>query len=90
MTEMSEWIGTRIVGLMLIVGAASVVGLWTQSTSVVSGESLFAIYLSMDLVAFAMIAYVYRTVKAGDDIRRMAVFGGCCALLLLTFAGLAV
>jgi len=89
-TELSERVGIRIVGLLLVVAFASVVGLWTMDTSVVSGESLFAVYLSMDLVSFAMIAYIYRVTKGGDDFARLAVFAGCCMLLLLVFAGFSI
>jgi len=90
LTELGETIGIRIVGLLLIVAASSVVGLWTLDTSVVSGESLFAVYLSMDLVCFAMIAYIYRVTKGGDDFGRLAMFAGCCMLLLLVFAGFSI
>jgi len=89
-TELSERVGIRIVGLLLVVAFASVVGLWTMDTSVVSGESLFAVYLSMDLVSFAMIGYIYRVTKGGDDLGRFPVFAGCCMLLLLAFAALAI
>jgi len=89
MTELGERIGARIVGLLLIISGASVVGLWTMDTSAVSGESLFAIFLSMDLVCFAMIGYIYRVTKGGDDFGRFPLFFGCCMLLLLAFAGIA-
>jgi len=90
MRDMSEKIGARIMWLLLVAGAVSVVGLWTLDTYTVQGESLFAIYLSVDLVAFAMISYVYRVTKSGDSIGRLPMLAGCCMLLLLTFAGLAV
>lgn len=90
LTELSEQIGLRIVGLLLIVAAVSTIGLWTLSTAVVSGESLFATYLSVDLISFSMIAYVYRVTNSGDDIRPIPLFAGCCMLLLLVFVGLSI
>lgn len=87
MTEMAEQMGLRIVALLLIVAAASVVALWTINTAAVSGESVFAVYLSVDLVSFAMIAYIYRVTKAGDGIGRIPMAAGCALLLLLVVAG---
>ena len=88
MNEIGERIGIRMVGLLLIIAAVSVIGLWTLDTSVVSGESLFAVYLSMDLVAFAMISYVYRVVKGGDNVRQVPLLAGLFMLLVLILAGL--
>ncbi len=90
MTELDERIGVRIVGLLLVVAAAAVVGLWTLDTSVVSGESLYAIYVSIDLICFSMIAYIYRKTKVGDSFGRIPMLAGCFMLALLVVAGLAV
>jgi hypothetical protein len=70
--------------------AVRIVVLWTIDTSLASGESLFAIYLSIDLIAFAMISYVYRVTKTGDSIGRIPLLAGCILLLLLLAAGFAV
>lgn len=89
-TAQTERMAVRIVGLLVIVGFASSVVLWTIDTSVASGESLFAVYLSIDLIAFAMISYVYRVTKTGDDIGRVPLLAGCALLILLLAAGFAV
>src|ERR1035437_2387033 len=66
MTELAERMAVSVVGLLVLVGFATSYLLWTIDTASPSGESLFALYLSMDLIAFAMITYVYRLTKLGD------------------------
>ncbi len=88
-TELDERVGLRIVELLVIVGFASAAVLWTIDTSLSSGESVFAVYLSMDLIAFAMISYVYRVTKTGDSLGRVPLLAGCVLLLLLVAAGFA-
>jgi hypothetical protein len=90
MTEETERIALRIVGLLVVVGFASSAVLWTIDTSLSSGESLFAVYLSIDLIAFAMISYVYRVTKTGDSIGRLPLLAGSVLLLLFLAAGFAV
>jgi len=89
-TEQAESVAVRIVGLLVIVGFASSLVLWTLDTSLASGESLFAVYLSIDLIAFAMISYVYRVTKTGDSIGRIPLLAGGIMLVLLLAAGFAV
>jgi len=89
-TEQSERMAVRIVFLLVIVGFASSLVLWTIDTSLASGESLFAVYLSIDLISFAMISYVYRVTKTGDSIGRIPVLAGCVLLVALLVAGFVV
>lgn len=86
----TEPIALRIIGLLLVVSAVSVFGLWTLSTYTVSGESLFAVYLSIDLVSFAIIAHIYSLTMAGDELRRIPLLAGSILLILLVGAALAV
>lgn len=88
MTDAGEQIALRIEALLLVVAAVSVFGLWTLSTSTVSQESLFAVYISIDLVCFAMISYIYRTVKLGNDPHRVPMLAGAVLLVLLMAVGL--
>ena len=90
MNERGEEIALRIVWLFVIIGFASSVMLWTTDTSLSSGESLFAVYLSIDLIAFAMVSYIYRVVKMGDQIGRIPLLAGTCVLVMLVAAGLAL
>lgn len=90
MTEFSERMGLTLTGLLLIVAGACVIGLWTLSTSTASGESLFAVYLSVDLIAFAIISYIYRVTKTGADLNPAPLMAGFFTLAILVLAGLAV
>ena len=53
-------------------------------------RQLFAVYLSIDLISFAMISYIYRVTKIGDSLDRIPLLAGACVLLLLVAAGFAV
>lgn len=86
---MDDRIGLRIVGLLVIVGFASSAILWTIDTSLASGERLFAVYLSIDLIAFAMVSYIYRVTKLGDTPGRIPLLVGSCLLVVLVLAGFA-
>lgn len=86
----NERLGVRISFLLLVVALASVVALWTLDTTIVSAESIFAIYLAVDLVAFAMISYIYRVSKTGDPIRKVPMLAACVLMLLLVAAGFLV
>jgi hypothetical protein len=89
-SELSERTAVRLIWLLVIVEVASSVLLWTIDTSSPSGESFFGLYLSLDLIAFAMMTYVYRVTKVGDAIGRLPVLVGCAMLVVLVFATLIV
>lgn len=90
MTETDEVLGVQVVTLLVVVAFASAFVLWTIDTSLSSGESVFAVYLSIDLIAFAMMSYIYRVTKAGDPLRRIPLLVGSCVLIALVVAGFAV
>lgn len=88
MTLLVEQITLRIVALLLVLELISVSFLWTLNPLTREGETTFAIFLALDLVAFAMISYTYRTKKRGESIGRAPLIAGCSFALLLLFAGL--
>jgi hypothetical protein len=83
----NDRIGLTVTFLLLVVALASVAALWTLDTTTASAEAIFAIYLAVDLVTFAMISYIYRLSKTGDPIRKVPMLAGCVLLLLLVAAG---
>lgn len=89
MREVPDRVALQISGLLVILGFVSSFMLWTIDTASASGEALFALYMSMDLVSFAMISYVYRVSKRGDGISRIWMIVGFCLLLVLVSAGFA-
>jgi len=88
--NLSEGTGLRIVALLLLVALASVVTLWTVNSIGASSQSVFGIYLAVDLVSFVMISYIYRVTKSGDGVRRVPIVAGCLLILILVGAGFAV
>lgn len=88
--EIKEEIGLRIVALLIVVAGASVATIWTLNTTSSTSQSVFAVYLAIDLVSFAMISYVYRETKGGDEISRLPLLAGCVLLVILVAAGFAV
>lgn len=88
MTEHVESEGLRIVALLVIVSVASVAVLWTLEATSSASQSVFAVFLAVDLVSFAMISYVYRESKSGDRIGRVPLLAGSIFLVLLIAAGL--
>lgn len=88
MKSITEDVGLRIVALLVIVALASVVTLWTLDMTSSTAQTIFAVYLAVDLVAFAMISYVYRGSKSGE-IHAIPVLAGSILVLLLILAGFA-
>jgi membrane associated rhomboid family serine protease len=88
--KLNDWLTYRIFVLLLIFGLLSVIFLWTLNPVSSDSQTIFAIYLSVDLVVFAMISYIFRMSKWGEDVKRMPLIAGCAALLVLLYVGLAV
>jgi len=86
--EFNERTGLRVSFLLLVVALASVIALWTLNTTTASAQAVFAIYLAVDLVSFAMISYIYRLSKTGDPIRKVPMLAGFVFLLVLIAAGI--
>lgn len=87
MTLFVEQITLRIVALLVLLELISVSFIWMLNPLTGEGETTFAIFLALDLVAFAMISYTYGTKRRGETISRGPLIAGCCFMLLLLFAG---
>ncbi|HXW94261.1 MAG TPA: hypothetical protein VEJ19_00970 [Nitrososphaerales archaeon] len=83
-----ERMAVRIVSLLLIVAAVSVFVLWSANAVGSGGETTFALFLAVDLVAVAMISYVERSVSEQGNIGRAPLIAGCCFVLVLVIAGI--
>jgi predicted membrane channel-forming protein YqfA (hemolysin III family) len=79
-----------MVGMLIIVEAVSVYFLWALNPVNEAGEAVFAIFLAIMLVAFAMISYVYRTYKSGDQFNKVFLLGSCIMILILVYASMAL
>lgn len=81
---------SRIVVLLLALQVASTVFLWTLDTLNQISEEIFALFVGIDLVGFAMISYTYRTGKRGESPRKGWMLVGCVLILVLIFSSLFV
>ena len=77
-----------IVSLLLCVQVISTLFLWTLDATDLVSEAKFAIFLAIDLLCFALVAYVYRKSKWGQVISRAWMLVGSCGLVVLLFSGL--
>jgi len=83
------WVVYRIYALLLLFGLLSVIFIWTLNPVSSQSQTAFAIYLSIDLIIFAMVNYIFRISKWGEEVKRLPLVGGCVALLILLYVGLA-
>lgn len=75
----------RIIVSLIIVQAISLVVLWTSDSTSRMGEDVFALFMAVELVAFALMGEVYRVSIVGRELPRawMAVGGLLMAVILL-------
>jgi len=88
MTKLGDWVVSRIFALVILLALLSVVFLWTLSPIGSQSQTTFAIYLSIDLVAFAMASYIFRKSKWREGVGPWPIVAGCVALLVLLYVGL--
>jgi hypothetical protein len=79
----------KIVGLLIVVELVSAYFLWTLNSVNQAGEAVFALFLAVDLVSFAMISYIYRTSKSGE-LNRGVLMIACCMILVFVYVSLAL
>jgi hypothetical protein len=78
----------KTVYLLLLLQAVATIFLWTlESVSAVS-EGKFALFLAVDLLSFAMIAYVYTHERWSEAVSRSWVLLGSVGLAVLLIASL--
>jgi hypothetical protein len=88
MMKLGDAAALRIFALLLLLGLVSVAFLWTLNPVGSRNETTFAMYLSVDLVVFAMTSYIYREIKWKEGVGGVPLIGGCLMLLLLLFIGM--
>ena len=87
--RLGDWLTYRIFVLFLLFGLLSVIFLWTLNPVNSQSQTAFAIYLSIDLIIFAMVSYTFRVSKWGEEVKRLPLVAGCVTLLILLYVGLA-
>lgn len=79
-------LASRLVLLLLLLQAVATVTLWTLNSTDPASQGTFATLLGVDLLAFAMVSFLYRTNKTGQDLHRNWLIVGCGAFVVLLFA----
>ena len=77
-----------LVSLLICLQCISMIFLWTLDATNVVSEVKFAVFLAVDLLSFAMVAYAYRKLKAGQLLSHIWILLGSLGLVVLLFSGL--
>ena len=78
----------RVLALLALLELLSVFYLWTLDATSLQGQRAFALILSLMLVSFSMISYVYRTERGGRGVSRGLLVAGCLLALAILFTNL--
>ncbi|HZW56600.1 MAG TPA: hypothetical protein VFF30_09950 [Nitrososphaerales archaeon] len=80
----------RMISLLLVLQVFSTGFLWTLDALNQVSEGIFALFVAVDLLAFAMVSYIYRAEKLRASPSRAWVLVGCIILIAIVFASLAI
>ncbi len=80
----------RMISLLLVLQVFSTGFLWTLDALNQVSEGIFALFVAVDLLAFAMVSYIYRAEKLRASPSRSWVLVGCILLIVIVFASLAI
>jgi RsiW-degrading membrane proteinase PrsW (M82 family) len=78
----------RLVLLLLTLQVVATGFMWTLSATERGAQATFATFLGTDLLAFAVVSYIYRTEKSGERPNRALLVAGCSALAVLLLSSL--
>ncbi|HXX72572.1 MAG TPA: hypothetical protein VEI80_02670 [Candidatus Acidoferrales bacterium] len=78
----------QIVALLLVVQAVAVIYMWVVTLFGTLSASGFAIFLAIDLLSFALVAYVYTHEKWGEVVNRVWIVAGSVGLVILLLSSL--
>lgn len=80
----------RLVVFLLLLQLSATLTLYTLTPTESTSQAAFGLLLGVDLLAFAMVSYLYRNEKIGIAFSRPWVLTGCGALVILLAAVLFV
>ena len=78
----------KIITLLLALQAASAIFLWTLDDLNEISEGIFALFLAIDLMCFAMISYTYRKERQSEIPSKIWLSIGCALVIILLFSSL--
>ena len=77
-----------IISLLISLQCISMIFLWTLDATNVVSEVKFAVFLAVDLLSFAMVAYADRRLRGRQLLSRLWILLGSLGLVVLLFSGL--
>jgi hypothetical protein len=80
----------RVVAALLVLQALSVGFMLSLDSLLRVSEGLFAVFLAIDLISFAVMAHTYRLTKIGETPSRYFLLAVLAAVLALLFSSLLV
>jgi hypothetical protein len=75
---------------LIVLQASTVPVLWLINPLSQSATDAFALYLSIDLLSFAIISYAYRTTRWGRNVSQIRMAVGYLALIVLLVSALTI
>ncbi|HEV2225238.1 MAG TPA: hypothetical protein VGR56_00375 [Nitrososphaerales archaeon] len=75
---------------LIVLQLATIPVLWFVNPLSQSATDAFALYLSLDLLAFAIVSYAYRTTRWGKSVSQAWMAVGYLALIVLLVSTLAI
>ena len=76
----------RLILLLLLLQVSATLTLYTLDPTGSSSQAVFATLLGADLLAFALVSYLYRSEKTGTPFSRVWFLTGCAAFVILFLA----
>ena len=77
-----------VIAVLIIIQLVSAAYLWSLNTVGLIAERLFALFLGADVLAFAMVSYIYRSYKREEPPRSSWLVVGAIMLVILMFSSL--
>jgi len=78
----------QIVALLLVIQAVAAIYMWVVTLFGALSAGGFAIFLAIDLLSFALVAYVYTHEKWGEAVNRVWIIVGSAVLIILLITSL--
>lgn len=76
----------RIIIILLALQVGSTAYLWTLDRLDAISQGIFSLFVGVDLLAFAMISYLYRVSKSGTGFSKLWMSVGSILILVLVFS----
>ena len=80
----------RIIILLIALQVLATAFLWTLDALNNVSEGIFALFVAVDLLSFAMVSYIYRREKIGGSTSKAWILLGCLILLAIIFSSFVI